>query len=68
MSDSQPVIHMVGSIPLEDAETVFRTLGATKALADVSEAMFWLDVSVASPADVMCPVKVVGAASLLASC
>ena len=27
MTDTQPVIHMVGSIPLDDAETVFRTLG-----------------------------------------
>lgn len=27
MSETQPVIHMVGSIPLDDAETVFRTLG-----------------------------------------
>ena len=27
MSDTKPVIHMVGSIPLDDAATVFRTLG-----------------------------------------
>ncbi len=27
MSKTNPVIHMVGSIPLDDAETVFRTLG-----------------------------------------
>ena len=29
MSDhDHPIIHMVGSIPLEDAESVFRTLGS----------------------------------------
>lgn len=27
MSDTKPVIHMVGSIPLDDSETVFKTLG-----------------------------------------